>query len=115
MQDAGFVAPASPNQVMPGPPKTGYLILPHNSTSGCLENACLDACSQAIELACADAFIKCVGANQNNSNLIAKMKTRTIIAACYPGKTLGQSALTGIWDKNAPPLKIIEDFISLLQ
>ena len=104
--------PRNANEFTNGLLKVGYLVIPHGAPSGCLEHACLDACANPRARNCASAFLDCVGRSHDNENWNAKVQTRAIIASSgSPGAALGQSALLGIWNRDAPSLKIIETFL----
>ena len=106
-----FPVPDSPNVPARGTPNTGYLIIPHDESVGCLEHACLKASTlPPAQLACADTFLACVSLHHPkplNRNHQAKLLVHATIAGSgrNPALTLGESAFAGLWDFNHPSLK----------
>jgi hypothetical protein len=116
LQNCGYVVPTRPKQMQVGQPSVAYLIMPDGSPSGCLEHACLQACSKPSLLPCADAFLQCVGGNALNANWQAKLRVHSIIAGSggNPAMTLGESGASGLWDFANPAIAVMLDFIRTL-
>ncbi len=112
--DNGLAAPDQPLQLTPGPPVTGYLVMPHGKNSGCLENALLEAVRPNVPLACAGAYLTCVDRRERNDNWRAKVQVHAIIAAGdSPPMTLGESVQQDqLWDFSGDALRVMLDFIS---
>jgi hypothetical protein len=104
-----------------GMPSTGYLIMPHDKPTGCLENACLGASTlDPQHVACGETFLHCVSQFHNpplNENWRAKAKVYALIAGSgkHPAMRLGESAQAGVWDFNQPSLKVMLDFILMMR
>lgn len=105
-----------------GVPKTGYLIMPHDSESGCLENALLASTRQPALLACAEAYLSCVsqgGQAKDNPNWRAKVKVHAMIAANLkdPAASLSCSTLPGfdLWNLEHEALHVMLRFIKMMQ
>ena len=110
--ETGFNAPGKSLDVTNGVPRTGMLIMPNGEPSGCLEHAVLSAVKPDSHVECAKQFQKCVDDGSRNDNWRAKVKVHALIAASRkPSQTLGQSAKSGLWDFDAPSLRIMLDFI----
>lgn len=108
----GFKVPSESLEVTDGTPRTGMLIMPNGEPSGCLEHAVLSAVKPEAPVECAEQFQKCVDDGSRNDNWRAKVKVHALIAASRkPSQTLGQSAKSGLWDFDAPSLRIMLDFI----
>jgi hypothetical protein len=114
--------PATNQKVTKGRPNTGYLLVPHDKQSGCLENACIEACAlPAPRIACADAYLACIEqclGTPLSSNKRAKVKVHALIASHNsPAMTLGQSAIPGVglWDFTHPSLAVMLEFIDEMQ
>lgn len=123
VQDAlrvtGFPVPSEPLKVSGGVPNTGYLIIPHDKSSGCLEHACLQATTRPAQLPCVDAFYECVRqhhAQVMQPNYLAKLKVHAHIAGSglKPSLTLGESSEANLWDFGNPSLDVLLTFIRLL-
>jgi hypothetical protein len=123
LANLGLAVPPAQLTVAAGSPHTGFLIMPHDEESGCLEHACLKACSlPAQHLACAEAYVECVTSQSgqpSHANKQAKFKVHAIIASDHrnPAMTLGQSFLPGvtIWDFGHPSLSVMIDFIRMMR
>jgi hypothetical protein len=111
----GLPAPARAMQPTATKPSVGVLIMPHDSESGCLEHAILEASERDVPLDCAESYLECVGASGTNENWNAKVKVHALIAAGKnPAWTLSQSLAAGLWDFAHPSLRIMTDFMRLL-
>jgi len=116
-----LAVPTRQMAVADGAPNTGFLIMPHDRQSGCLEHALLAACAlDPKRLECASAYFECIANNCGaitNPNHQAKIKIHAIIAgdAGKSARTLGDSASAGMWDFNAPSLKVMLDFIRIMR
>lgn len=96
-------------------PSVGFLIMPHDGDSGCLEHAMLRAGRSGPRLECAEKYLQCVGESGRNENWKAKLKVHTLIAAGKnPAWTLGESVKAGLWDFTHPSLRVMTDFMRLL-
>ena len=100
-------------------PHVGYLLIPHDKPSGCLEDACLEASTLAQEhVSCADKFLECILQHipPLNPNWRAKVRLHALIAGSgkNPAMTLGQSAKAGLWDFTHESLKIMLDFLQMM-
>lgn len=115
----GVAVPAEPMAVAGAAPHVGYLLMPHDKPSGCLEDACLDASTLPPEhVVCADKFLECILQHvpQLNPNWQAKVRVHALIAGSgkNPAMTLGQSVMAGLWDFTHSSLKIMLDFVQLM-
>jgi hypothetical protein len=116
-----LAVPNRPFEIADGRPSTSYLIMPHDSESGCLEHACLQACALPDEqIACATSYFDCLRVHRGRTitpNLQAKTMVHALIASHHssPAMTLGQSAAAGIWNFEHPSLKIMLDFIQQMR
>jgi hypothetical protein len=120
LQAVGMAVPPAPMVVARAVPHVGYLIIPHDKPSGCLEDACLEASTLAPEhVACTRSFLECVSQHipQFNPNWQAKVKVHALIAGSgkNPAMTLGQSGKAGLWDFTRESLKVMLDFIRMLR
>jgi hypothetical protein len=122
VQDAlrsnGFAVPTDQLRLSGGLPNTGYLIVPHDEASGCLEHACLKASTRAAQLPCVNTFYDCVRQHQShamNPNEQAKLKVHAHIAGSglNPALTLGESSEANLWDFGNPSLEVLLRFIRL--
>ncbi len=116
LANRGFVLAQSQLQMGNGNPRVGYLIMPHDQNSGCLETACIASASNAAAIQCAENYYHAVvihRAVQPNGAHAAKMKAHSYVAGVAPNAamTLGQSVLTGIWNLQHPSMKVMIDFI----
>jgi hypothetical protein len=109
----GLGVPAKSREVLAGNPTTGFLIMPHGETSGCLEHALLSAVNAKARLNCVKDYLTCADQKAKNDNWRAKMQVHSLIAASEaPAATLGQSVVkTDLWDFSQPSLGIMLDFI----
>jgi hypothetical protein len=115
LTDTGFTRPTESMKVTTGNPTVGVLIVPHNTPSGCLEHAMLEARRPDLPLNCAEEYLRCVGSGKDNDNWRAKVKVHALIAAgANPAWTLSQSVAGGMWDTASPSLQIMIDFMRLL-
>lgn len=111
----GLTAPEEPMRLAGSKPSVGFLVMPHNTRSGCLEHAMLEAAPTDLPTACAEAYLACVDRGERNENWRAKVKVHALIAAgSNPAWTLSQSVTGGLWDFTRPSLKIMRDFMHLL-
>jgi len=116
----GVPVPSSPMAIERGRPHVGYLLVPHNRPSGCLEDACLDASVLPREhVACTQRFLECISQHipHDNPNWRAKVKVHALIAGSgkNPAMTLGQSAKAGLWDFTHESLHVMLDFIRIIR
>ncbi|MCY2996073.1 MAG: hypothetical protein NTY19_50730 [Planctomycetota bacterium] len=117
----GLGIPATQMEATRDNPHVGYLIVPHDKPSGCLENACLDASTLVSgHVACAEDFLQSVSPYHEpplNANYQAKLKVHALIAGSgkNPAMTLGESALAGLWDFKRESIKVMLDFIRLMR
>ena len=74
IRNAGLMAPAGPMQLTESRPSVGFLLIPHNSQSGCLEHAILEAGQPHLPVDCAEKYLECIGATERNENWKAKVK-----------------------------------------
>lgn len=112
----GFAVPNRPGELVAGSPATGYLIIPHDRPSGCLEHACLAACRRPALAACAQEFLRCAAQapQTHNENWAAKVQVHSIVAGSdKPAMTLGESAAAGLWDFAHPSLSVMQRFLEL--
>ncbi len=115
LTNTGFTAPNKPMEVTATTPSVGFLIMPHDGDSGCLEHAMLEARGSDPRLECVEKYLECVGESGRNENWKAKLKVHALIAAGKnPAWTLGQSVAAGVWDFRHPSLKIMKDFMHVL-
>jgi len=113
-RNAGLAVPARQMEVENGTPKTGFLLMPHDEDSGCLEHACVKVMPKPF-LDCVEGFYQCMSPHHNpplNENYKAKLKVHARIAGSNkPQLTLGDSSKAGFWDFTQEPLKVMLDFI----
>lgn len=115
LKNSGFGAPAAPLQISSSQPAVGFLLMPHERESGCLEHAILEAASDRLPLQCAEEFLKCVDDGERNENWRAKVRIHALIAASNkPARTLGQSAKAGLWNFGYPSLSVMRTFLKRL-
>jgi hypothetical protein len=115
LTNVGLAPPARPMEVTAGSPAIGILVMPHNSPSGCLEHAIIEARQPDVPLRCAEEYLHCIGVGLKNENWQAKVKVHALIAAGQnPAWTLSQSVAGGLWDLTHSSLKIMKDFMRLL-
>jgi hypothetical protein len=115
LTNVGLAPPARPMEVTTTRPAIGILIMPHNSSSGCLEHAMIEARQPTVPLQCAEQYLHCIGVGAKNENWQAKLRVHALIAAAdNPAWTLSQSVAGGLWDFTHPSLKIMMDFMRLL-
>jgi len=90
----------------------GYLLMPHDQQSGCLENALLSAATPAQRLDCARDFLACVNDPERNDSWRAKVQVHSLIAAARnPAWTIKESAEAGLWDFSHASLQVMLTFI----
>lgn len=116
LRQHGFAASERPAEVAGDSPKVAYLVIPHDGSDGCLEHACLSACTKPGLIPCVEKFRDCVGGAQLNANWQAKLMVHALIAGSgnNPALTLGESAETGLWDFAHPGLDAILQFVLTL-
>jgi hypothetical protein len=104
--------PDSPGVRRDGTRALGYLLMPHDQDSGCLENALLSAATPELRIQCADEFLTCVNDPERNDNWRAKVRVHSLIAAAdNPAWTIGESARAGLWNFSHESLHIMLKFI----
>jgi hypothetical protein len=107
--------PSACLELASGTPNIGFLVVPHGSANGCIENSLLLACQSQANLPCVEQFLECVDNPARNDNWRAKVKVHALIAASEnPTSTLGESARAGLWNFSAPSLQVIVDFFRSL-
>jgi hypothetical protein len=115
MISVGYTPPTRVLEIAPGRPNLGYMILPHDQDSGCVEDSLLASVDGLPSVACVKRFLACVDDGSRNSNWRAKVQVHAMIAGSrYPNLTLGDSAKAGLWDFTKPPLRVILDFVRSL-
>jgi hypothetical protein len=115
LTNVGLAPPTRPMEVTTSSPTIGILVMPHDSPSGCLEHAMIDARRPDMPLHCAEQYLHCVQVGARNENWQAKLKVHALIAAGQnPAWTLSQSVAGGLWDFTRPSLRIMRDFMRLL-
>jgi hypothetical protein len=109
----GLAVPPHAFALAEGPPVTGYLVIPHGRSAGCLENAMLDAVRPDVRLDCVRDYLSCVDRPGRNDNWRAKVQVHALIAAGdSPPMTLGESVQKGqLWDFAHPSLGVVTDFM----
>jgi len=83
--NAGFTVPKKPRETVATPNLSplSVLMVPWDNDSGCLETLCLSAANpkDKNQLDCADALVKCAGANSWEIAKKAKLKMRGFLSA----------------------------------
>lgn len=114
-QHCGLNTADKPNVLCAGSPKTGFLLMPHDESAGCLEHAMIKADLPEIPMKCADEFLRCVDDKRRNENWRAKVRVHSLIAASTnPAATLGQSVKFSMWNFEHNALAVMTDFIRML-
>jgi hypothetical protein len=115
LANVGLAPPTRQMELTATRPAVGILVMPHNSPSGCLEHAVIEARQPDSPLHCAEEYLRCVGVGARNENWQAKVKVHALIAASKnPAWTLSESVAGGLWDFTHPSLRIMKDFMRLL-
>jgi len=113
----GFPIPDGPMVVTSAKPAVGFLLIPHDADSGCLEHAVLQAASPDLPMQCVEEYLDCVenGSKTPNPNWRAKLKVHALIATGKnPAWTLGQSVGAGLWNMEHAAVRVMTDFIRKL-
>lgn len=94
--------------------KLGFLIVPLEDTTGCLEHAMWRASPDSEIKSCSEDFVSCLEENNfvKNDNSKAKVRVRSLIAAKDPDMWFGDTAKTELWDWNHASLRGILDFLA---
>ncbi len=107
-----LLPPDAPGVGHDGTRALGYLLMPHDKESGCLENALLSAATPQLKIDCARQFLTCVNDPERNDNWRAKVEVHSLIAAANnPAWTIGESARAGLWDSSHESLQVMLNFI----
>lgn len=113
---AGLTAPVNPLQVAGSNPQIVVLIVPHGSSSGMLEDLCLESVTSDPAMECVDQFLSCVhtkiGSLPHNP---AKAKIHAFLATRpEPDKRLGEAAKARYWPWTSQAFDSVRQFFTLL-
>src|SRR5665213_125478 len=105
---AGFTVPQNPRETVATAelPPLSVLMIPWDNDSGCLETLCLSAVSADYkkQLECADALIKCAGAEEWDIARKSKLRMRGFLsAACKSDPNTG---LRYAWNRAEKPFPL---------
>ena len=111
----GLEAPSSPLQLSSGSPRVCYLIIPHESPQGALEDVCLDSVKSDPAIKCVNRYLECIRQNSLSPNNESKAQLHTFLASRRrPGFRLGEAAEKGIWDFEAVSFRPLKDLLTML-
>lgn len=98
-------------------PTVKVMIIPPGSSSGKLEDICLQAVANDIAMPCVHSYFTCLLTIPNfiMPNDLSKAKVHTFLSSrTDPDKRLGEAAKAGYWPYNDPVFDPFKDFLSQL-
>ena len=118
--NAGLAAPPEPLRMSADgtPPRTGWLIIPHDSPGRMLEDVCLESVKGDPAMACVDEFLQCVTRSFPDfpkENEEPKARIHAFLSSRErPDLRLGEAAQAGVWDFDAPSFAPLKNLLRLL-
>ena len=110
--------PTRANVLTNGNPRIGIYIMPGNSSSGMLEDLCLQTVQNHPSIGCLDQYITCVQEIDGlpQPGIISKAKTQAFLAVKPEiAKDVGVGALKGYWNFDSDVLDGLKVFIENLR
>ena len=120
LRNAGLAAPPEPLRMSADgtPPRTGWLIIPHDSPGRMLEDVCLESVKGDPAMACVDEFLQCVTRSFPDfpkENEEPKARIHAFLSSRErPDLRLGEAAQAGVWDFDAPSFAPLKHLLRLL-
>ncbi|MFC2155570.1 DUF3226 domain-containing protein [Acidobacteriota bacterium] len=112
----GLKPPKKPGEFSRGIPSVGVFIMPDNTSTGMLEDLCLDTVMDHPAMKCVDTFIDCVRDLKEPPKNISKSKVQAYLAAKPEIKnSLGVGAQKGYWDLKSKNLRPLISFLEQLK
>ncbi len=95
-----------------------YLILPHDSDSGALEDVCLKSVATDPVMSCVDDFFDCIArAPSGGPNPVWMSKARVhayLASRKRPDRRLGEAADRGVWQFDAPAFAPLKSLLRMM-
>lgn len=111
---ANLPVPSSVLQPTGSNPMVIVMIIPPSSTSGELEDICLQVVSSDPAMACVDSYVSCLQSLPSFSIPEKLSKTRVQVflsSRDEPGKRLGEAAEAGYWPFDSAAFNPLKDFL----
>ena len=113
---AKFDAPVKHGEFTEGTPAIGVFIVPDGSMVGAIETLCRHSIKNADAIQCVEDYLQCMKqANALHSNNKDKSFAHAYLASWKdPMARVGEGALQGAWDFNAPAFEPLIQFLRKL-
>ena len=117
LRNAGLPVPAQPFTLVRGTPNVAVLILPHDETSGSVEDVCWRAIQGLPIAKCIEQYVACLTqCGEMRSPLRGKTMVHAYLASRNdPTTTVGLGAKKGYWPIEHEAFAMIKTFAELLR
>ncbi len=109
-----------PNQPLifaeePDAAKVAYLLIPHESEHGELEDVCLDSVDDEVTLNCVDDFMSCFESNGSRITRPSKSKLQAYLSTQEdPDKRIGEAVMAGYLPYDADAFEPLRSLLEML-
>ena len=118
LENVSLPVPNEPLTFAEGPDaaKVTYLLLPHESDHGELEDVCLASVDDASTLNCVNEFISCVETNGSHITRPSKSKLQAYLSTQEdPDKRIGEAVLAGYLPYDSDAFEPLRTLLEMLQ
>ena len=94
-----------------------FLVIPHESATGMLEDVCLSSVGDDPALACVHEYLSCIESSEiTMPKNLTKARVHAFLASRKtPGLRLGEAAEASIWNFNSDAFRPLKQLLSLLE